>query len=70
MSACYSKLSYWQRPRPPRGRLGRPSDQAHAVLYLVSDEAEFVTGVDLRVDGGALATWGARTKFDPQGQPR
>ncbi len=54
----------------PWGRLGRPSDQAHAVLYLVSDEAEFVTGVDLRVDGGALATWGARTKFDQSGQPR
>ncbi len=54
----------------PWGRLGRPSDQAHAVLYLVSDEAEFVTGIDLRVDGGALATWGARTKFDQPGQPR
>jgi NAD(P)-dependent dehydrogenase (short-subunit alcohol dehydrogenase family) len=54
----------------PWGRLGRASDQAHAVLYLVSDEADFVTGVDLRVDGGALATWGARTKFDQPGQPR
>jgi NAD(P)-dependent dehydrogenase (short-subunit alcohol dehydrogenase family) len=48
----------------PLGRLGRPRDQALAVLYLVSDDAEFVTGCDLRVDGGALATWGARTKFD------
>lgn len=53
----------------PWGRLGRPGDQAHAVLYLVSDEADFVTGIDLRVDGGALATWGARTKFDRQGRP-
>ncbi len=53
----------------PWGRLGRPADQAHAVLYLVSDEAEFVNGIDLRVDGGALATWGARTKFDQRGQP-
>ena len=48
----------------PWGRLGRPRDQALAVLYLASDDAEFVTGIDLRVDGGALATWGARTKFD------
>jgi NAD(P)-dependent dehydrogenase (short-subunit alcohol dehydrogenase family) len=54
----------------PWGRLGQPKDQAHAVLYLVSDEADFVTGIDLRVDGGALATWGARTKFDRPGQPR
>jgi len=48
----------------PLGRLGRPRDQALAVLYLVSDDADFVTGFDLRVDGGALATWGTRTKFD------
>ena len=54
----------------PWGRLGRPRDQALAVLYLVSDDADFVTGIDLRVDGGALATWGARTRFDQPGQPR
>ena len=54
----------------PLGRLGRPRDQALAVLYLVSDDADFVTGFDLRVDGGSLATWGARTKFDAQSQKR
>ncbi len=53
----------------PLGRLGSPRDQALAVLYLVSDEADFVTGIDLRVDGGALATWGSRTKFDQPGRP-
>ena len=53
----------------PLGRLGRPRDQALAVLYLVSEDADFVTGCDLRVDGGALATWGTRTKFDRQSQP-
>ena len=46
----------------PLGRLGRPIDQALAVLYLVSDDADFVTGLDLRVDGGALATWGTRQR--------
>jgi len=54
----------------PLGRLGRPRDQALAVLYLVSDDADFVTGFDLRVDGGALATWGARTRFDQQSRAR
>ncbi len=54
----------------PLGRLGKPRDQALAVLYLVSDDADFVTGFDLRVDGGSLATWGARTKFDTQRQKR
>jgi NAD(P)-dependent dehydrogenase (short-subunit alcohol dehydrogenase family) len=44
----------------PLGRLGRPRDQALAVLYLVSEDAEFVTGCDLRVDGGSIAAWGDR----------
>ena len=41
----------------PLGRTGRPQDQAEAVLFLVSPEADFITGEDIRVDGGSLATW-------------
>ncbi len=41
----------------PLGRSGRPEDQAEAVLFLVSDEADFITGADLLVDGGSVATW-------------
>ncbi|MBT1003521.1 SDR family oxidoreductase [Paenarthrobacter sp. DKR-5] len=37
----------------PLGRRGRPDDIAKAVLWLCSDEAEWVTGEVLRVDGGA-----------------
>lgn len=36
----------------PVGRLGQPSDTAAAALWLASDEASFVTGVVLPVDGG------------------
>ena len=36
----------------PLGRLSEPKDIANAALYLASDEAEFVTGVILEVDGG------------------
>ena len=36
----------------PLGRLSRPQDIANAALYLASDEAEFITGVALEVDGG------------------
>ena len=36
----------------PLGRLAEPRDVAHAVLFLASAEAEFLTGVCLDVDGG------------------
>lgn len=36
----------------PLGRMSEPKDIANACLYLASDEAEFITGVILEVDGG------------------
>ena len=48
----------------PLGRLGEPRDHANAVLFLVSDAASFITGIDIRVDGGTLATWGTRSQTD------
>jgi NAD(P)-dependent dehydrogenase (short-subunit alcohol dehydrogenase family) len=41
--------------RHPLKRLGHPEDIAAAILYLASDEASFVTGVALPVDGGYTA---------------
>lgn len=41
--------------RHPLRRIGRPEDIAAAILYLASDEAAFVTGVALPVDGGYTA---------------
>ncbi len=38
--------------RTPMGRLGRPEEIANAAYFLVSDEASFITGVVLPVDGG------------------
>ena len=39
----------------PLGRVGEPDDIAYAVLYLASDESKFVTGAELKVDGGISA---------------
>ncbi|MGI9354997.1 MAG: SDR family oxidoreductase [Rhizobiaceae bacterium] len=36
----------------PLGRFSQPRDMANAALYLVSDEADFITGVAMEVDGG------------------
>jgi NAD(P)-dependent dehydrogenase (short-subunit alcohol dehydrogenase family) len=39
----------------PLGRMGEPDEIAHAALYLASDEAAFVTGSALFIDGGLTA---------------
>lgn len=43
------------REAHPVGRLGEPSEVAQAILFLASDEASFITGAILPVDGGYLA---------------
>jgi len=39
----------------PLGRIGEPDDIANAVLYLASDESRFMTGAELKLDGGISA---------------
>src|SRR5262249_5428564 len=41
--------------RRPLGRVGRPEEIARAALFLASEEASFVTGTALVVDGGGVA---------------
>src|SRR5699024_6827703 len=36
----------------PLGRLGKPEEVANAILFLASDEASFITGAELAIDGG------------------
>jgi NAD(P)-dependent dehydrogenase (short-subunit alcohol dehydrogenase family) len=38
------------------GRMGAAEDVAHAALFLASDEARYITGTELVVDGGITAT--------------
>ncbi len=42
--------------RPPMGRMGDAWDVAYAALYLACDEAKYVTGAEIVVDGGLTAT--------------
>jgi len=58
MTAPFLTDPSWHQPlleRHPLGHFGRPEDIAAAILYLASDEAGFVTGVALPVDGGYTA---------------
>ena len=48
------KILDGMRGRTPLRRLGEPRDIANAYLFLASDEASFVSGVVLRVDGGIV----------------
>jgi NAD(P)-dependent dehydrogenase (short-subunit alcohol dehydrogenase family) len=45
--------------RTPAGRVGTPEEVAAAVVWLASDDASFVHGTTLDVDGGALNTYAA-----------
>ena len=38
----------------PLGRIGRVDEVAHAVVFLCSPLASYITGADLRIDGGVV----------------
>jgi 2-hydroxycyclohexanecarboxyl-CoA dehydrogenase len=51
----------------PAGRFGRPDDYAAVVEFLASDDARFVTGQTIPVDGGTLAASGWYARADRKG---
>jgi len=54
----FDRLKRWY----PLGRVGEPEDVANATLFLASDDASWITGVVLRVDGGLMAGNGVMTR--------
>jgi NAD(P)-dependent dehydrogenase (short-subunit alcohol dehydrogenase family) len=70
MEEAAERAVAWGRARPdrrgrlldfqrmvPTGRLPSPRHYAKAAAFLASDDAEMITGFDLRVDGGAIAKY-------------
>lgn len=53
--AIAPEMLEYSHARTPWPRLGRPADVANAVLFLASDEASYITGENLMVDGGWMA---------------
>nr|HMN85852.1 SDR family oxidoreductase [Bauldia sp.] len=49
----------------PLGRLGTPRDVANAFLFLASDEAAYITGVTIVVDGGQILPEGSDFRLNP-----
>lgn len=49
------QMLHWFLSQTALPRVGRPSEVAEAVLFLASDEAAYITGVELPVDGGVTA---------------
>lgn len=52
-----------RRRRIPLGRIGKPEEQAAAMLFLASEEASYVTGLIMNNDGGQMALYSG---FSPQ----
>jgi 3-oxoacyl-[acyl-carrier protein] reductase len=54
LNSMPEKIIEGMKARIPLGRMGEPRDIANAYLFLASDEAAFITGETLRVDGGIV----------------
>jgi NAD(P)-dependent dehydrogenase (short-subunit alcohol dehydrogenase family) len=50
-------LAAWGRGHPI-GRVGQPSEVAELVAFLASDKARFITGADMKIDGGVMSKLG------------
>ncbi len=55
MSGSADAFSEMMSPKVPQGRVGQPEEVARAVVFLASEEASYITGQSLNIDGGYTA---------------
>lgn len=62
---------HWRlvRTRIPLGRHGLPEDVAQAVVFLASEQASYITGASLTIDGGAVLPAGLLSPYTPGPEP-
>lgn len=58
-------LDYW-KANIPMGRVGKPEEIAYAAVFLASDEASYITGANLLVDGGMTSQLISRQPFEAE----
>jgi NAD(P)-dependent dehydrogenase (short-subunit alcohol dehydrogenase family) len=46
------EVAHYFQEAPPMKRIGQPEDLTGGLVYLLSDAASYVTGIDLAIDGG------------------
>ena len=56
-STAEATLAAWGKGHPI-GRVGKPSEVAELVAFLASDKARFITGADMKIDGGVMSKLG------------
>ena len=55
------EVAHYFKHAPPMQRIGQPEDLTGGLIYLLSDAAGYVTGIDLAIDGG-MSTGNGLTK--------
>ena len=55
--ALQENKPFLREAKAPMGRIGDPEDVAAAALFLATDEAKFVSGAGIAVDGGAAVNF-------------